>query len=249
MFAHIDRGSFVFGQQPVWRWFTSWRDMIGGIVKTDHFAASEADREGRVAGIPLAELTPRLRALIVQQIDENELLAAALADMRARVDELERLVDSDTLTPLPNRRRFLRELDRIVQHGRRYKTPAFVMFVDLDGLKAINDAHGHLAGDAALIHVAEILSTMLRTTDVVARIGGDEFGLLLEHLDEAAARDKAAKLVDAVAASPLEIGGQWVPLSVSIGVAAVSPDDGCDAVLARADAAMYAAKPQGRSER
>jgi diguanylate cyclase (GGDEF)-like protein len=223
--------------------------MIGGIVKTDHYAGSEADREDRVAGIPVAELTPRVRALIVQQIDENELLAAALADMRARVDELERLVDSDTLTPLPNRRRFLRELDRIVHHGRRYKTPAFVMFVDLDGLKAINDAHGHLAGDAALIHIAEILATMLRTTDVVARVGGDEFGLLLEHLDEAAAYDKAAKLAEAVAASPLEIGGKPIPLSVSIGVAEVRPEDGCDAVLARADAAMYAAKPQARSER
>jgi diguanylate cyclase (GGDEF)-like protein len=223
--------------------------MIGGIVKTNDFAGSAAGLEGSVAGIPLAELTPRVRALIVQQIDENELLGAALADMRLRVDELERLVDSDTLTPLPNRRRFLRELDRVVQHGRRYKTPAFVMFVDLDGLKAINDAYGHLAGDAALIHVAEMLSTMLRTTDVVARIGGDEFGLLLEHLDEAAARDKAAKLVEAVAASPLEIGGRQVPLSVSIGIAQVSPDDDSDAVLARADAAMYAAKPQGRSER
>ena len=223
--------------------------MIGGIVKTSDFSGSAAGREGSVAGIPLAELTPRVRALIVQQIDENELLAAALADMRARVDELERLVDSDTLTPLPNRRRFLRDLDRVVQHGRRYKTPAFVMFVDLDGLKAINDAHGHLAGDAALIHVAEILLTMLRTTDVVARIGGDEFGLLLEHLDEAAAFDKAAKLVEAVAASPLEIGSKPIPLSVSIGVAEVAPADGSDAVLARADAAMYAAKPQRRSER
>lgn len=223
--------------------------MIGGIVKTDDGAAGEADREGRVAGIPLAELTPRVRALIVQQIDENELLAAALADMRARVDELERLVDSDTLTPLPNRRRFLRELDRVVQHGRRYKTPAFVMFVDLDGLKAINDAHGHLAGDAALIHVAEILATMLRTTDVVARIGGDEFGLLLEHLDEAAAHEKAARIVESIANSPLEIGGRQVPLSVSIGVAEIRPEDGSDAVLARADAAMYAAKPQGRSDR
>ena len=218
--------------------------MIGGIVKTNDFSV-----EGMVAGIPLTELTPRVRALIVQQIDENELLAAALADMRSRVDELERLVDSDTLTPLPNRRRFLRELDRIVQQGRRYKTPAFVMFVDLDGLKAINDAYGHLAGDAALIHVAEILATMLRTTDVVARIGGDEFGLLLEHLDEAAARDKAAKLVEAIATSPLEIGGRPIALSVSIGIAKVGPDDDSDAVLARADAAMYAAKPQGRSER
>ena len=204
---------------------------------------------GTIAGIPLGELTPRVRALIVQQMDENELLAAALAEMRARVDELERLVDSDTLTPLPNRRRFLRELDRVLQHGKRYKTPAFVMFVDLDGLKAINDAHGHFSGDAALIHVAEILAANLRSTDVVARIGGDEFGLLLEHLDGAAAREKAARLAAAVAASPLDIGGTEIALSLSIGFTEVRPDDDCESVLSRADAAMYAIKGQARSDR
>lgn len=202
-----------------------------------------------IAGVPLDELTPRVRALLIQQIDENDLLAAALADMRARVDELERLVDSDTLTPLPNRRRFLRELDRVLQHSKRYRTPAFVMFVDLDGLKAINDRHGHFTGDAALIHVAEILAKNLRTTDVVARIGGDEFGLLLEHLDEAAAREKAMRLAAAVASAPLEAGGPAIALSISVGLTEVKAEDNCDAVLARADAAMYAVKGQARSDR
>ena len=200
---------------------------------------------GSVAGIPLAELTPRVRALIAQQIDEHELLAAALADMRARVDELERLVDSDTLTPLPNRRRFLRELDRVVKHSRRYGNSAFVMFVDLDGLKAINDAHGHLAGDAALIHVAQILATMVRTTDLVARIGGDEFGLLLEYLDEAQAQEKAARLMEAVESQPLDIGAHQLALGVSIGIAEIRRGDSAEDVLGRADAAMYAVK--GRS--
>jgi diguanylate cyclase (GGDEF)-like protein len=220
-----------------------------GIVETDDFPSDDVSDGGSIAGIPLYELTPRVRALLVQQIDENELLAAALADMRARVDDLERLVDSDTLTPLPNRRRFLRELDRIVQQTRRYGTPAFVMFVDLDGLKAINDAHGHVVGDAALIHVAEILAPMLRATDVIARIGGDEFGLLLEHLDEAAAREKAAKLTAAVAGAPLQAGSAPLALSVSIGVAEIRGGDSADAVLARADAAMYAVKNQARSDR
>jgi diguanylate cyclase (GGDEF)-like protein len=222
---------------------------MGDIVESSDYAAAPRAGPGTVAGIPLDELTPRVRTLIVQQIDENELLAAALADMRARVDELERLVDSDTLTPLPNRRRFLRELDRVVQHGKRYGTSAFVMYVDLDGLKTINDSHGHFTGDAALIHVAEILATMLRTTDVVARIGGDEFGLLLEHLDEDAAREKAERLAAAIAASPLEMGGSPIPLSISIGFTQVQAGDSVETVLARADAAMYALKGQSRSER
>jgi diguanylate cyclase (GGDEF)-like protein len=224
------------------------RSICGGIVSIDQFRVDER-AEASIAGIPIGELTPRVRAALVQQIDEIELLSAALGDMRARVDELERLVDSDTLTPLPNRRRFLRELGRVVQQRRRYSSTAFVMFVDVNGLKAINDAHGHLAGDAALIHVAEILSRSVRTTDIVARIGGDEFGLLLEHLDEAAAVEKAARLASAVEAEPLPLGSQALTLSVAIGYAEVGRADEVHAVLARADAAMYARKDQARSDR
>jgi diguanylate cyclase (GGDEF)-like protein len=170
--------------------------------------------------------------------------------MRERIEELERLVDSDTLTPLPNRRRFVREVERVVSHGRRYgASSSWVMFVDLDGLKAINDSHGHISGDAALIHVATILQAMVRTTDVVARIGGDEFGLLLEHIDAAAAQDKAQRLIEAVEDQPLILGGKRVRLSVSIGLAQLSADDEAETLIARADEAMYARRAQLRSAR
>lgn len=205
---------------------------------------------GQLSALSDAELTPRVRALLHQQIDQNQLLSSALAKMRARIEELEKLVDSDTLTPLPNRRRFIREVERVVQHGRRYGTPAsWVMFVDLDGLKQINDSHGHIAGDAALIHVANILQAMVRTTDVVARIGGDEFGLLLEHIDAEAARDKAQRLIDAVAEQQVIIGGKRVRLGISIGLAELSADDDADTLIGRADSAMYARRAQLRSAR
>ena len=90
--------------------------------------------------------------------DENALLRASLSKMRERLTELEMLADTDTLTPLPNRRRFLRELERVVGQANRHGTPAAVLYVDLDSLKAINDAHGHFAGDAALIHVGRLLA-------------------------------------------------------------------------------------------
>jgi diguanylate cyclase (GGDEF)-like protein len=170
--------------------------------------------------------------------------------MRERIEELERLVDSDTLTPLPNRRRFVREVERVVQHGRRYGTPAsWVMFIDLDGLKQINDSHGHIAGDAALIHVADILRAMVRTTDVVARIGGDEYGLLLEQIDAEAAYDKAQRLIEAVAGQPMILAGKRVCLSISIGLAELSADDDAETLIARADSAMYARRAQVRSAR
>ncbi len=170
--------------------------------------------------------------------------------MRERIEELERLVDSDTLTPLPNRRRFVRELERVVQHGRRYGAPSsWVMFVDLDGLKRINDNYGHISGDAALIHVATILQAMIRTTDIVARIGGDEFGLLLEHIDGEAAREKAQRLIEAVAEQPLILGGKRIRLGISIGMAELNADDQVETLIARADSAMYAGRAQLRSAR
>jgi len=205
---------------------------------------------GPLSAIPDIELTPRVRDLLHQHIDENQLLSSALAKMRDRIEELERLVDSDTLTPLPNRRRFVREVERVVQHGRRYGTPsAWVMFVDLDGLKQINDTHGHISGDAALIHVANILRAMVRTTDVVARIGGDEFGLLLEHIDGEDVGDKAVSLIEAVADQPLMLGGKSVQLSISIGLAQLSAEDDAETLIARADDAMYARRAQLRSAR
>lgn len=192
--------------------------------------------------------------MLVEQAETVEALEAELGTARTRIAELERLVDTDTLTPLANRRRFVRELERVVQMGRRYGTRASVMFVDMDGLKAINDSCGHRAGDAALIHVAQILSRSLRSTDVVARLGGDEFGLLLEHLDETQANAKARKLAEAVAAEPFMFGGQRLPLGISIGVTTIRTGDDAELVLARADTAMYGLKtrpsqPDQRSDK
>ena len=174
--------------------------------------------------------------------DENALLRASLAEMRARLDELEQLADTDTLTPLPNRRRFLRELERVVSQCNRHGTPAAVLYIDLDGLKAVNDRHGHVAGDAALIHVARLLQELIRTSDVVARIGGDEFGLILDHLDHNSAIETAERLGRCIAANPLDIGGGTVALKASIGVATILPGDSVADVMQRADRNMYRAK-------
>ena len=189
----------------------------------------------------LAQPQPTLEALI----DENALLRASLAEMRERLGELERIADTDTLTPLPNRRRFLRELDRAVSQANRHGTPAAVLYIDLDSLKLINDRHGHLAGDAALIHIARLLQGLIRTTDAVARIGGDEFGLILDHLDHNSAIETAERLARCIAASQFDVGGCSVPLKVSIGVATIMAGDTVEDVIQRADRNMYRAKSEG----
>ena len=177
--------------------------------------------------------------------DENALLRASLMQMRGRVEELEQLADSDTLVPLPNRRRFLRELERVVGQVSRHGTPAAVLYIDLDSLKAINDKHGHFAGDAALIHIARMLAGLVRSTDVAARIGGDEFGLILDHLDHNSAIETSERLTRYIADNKLDLGGTEVRLEVSIGITTILPGDTVDEVMQRADRNMYVAKNEG----
>ena len=181
--------------------------------------------------------------------EENEGLKAAICDLRARLAELETLADTDTLVPLPNRRAFTRAVDQTIAGCARHGTQAAIVFVDLDGLKRVNDLHGHPAGDAMLLHVARLLQANLRSTDMVARIGGDEFGLLLDHLDEAAARAKAEALTDHIAMHPLDLGRVSLQVGVTAGLAMIEPRDSAQSAIARADAAMYARRADHRSER
>ena len=173
---------------------------------------------------------------------ENAVLRAYVAELEARVKSLERLADSDTLTPLPNRRMFVRAVERAIAQLARHGTQAAVLFVDMNSLKDINDTHGHGVGDEALVHIAWVLREKIRASDVVARIGGDEFGVLLEYADEAAAREKAATLSEAVKARPLH--GR-IAISCSVGVTPLQAGDSPDAALGRADADMYEAKRRG----
>jgi diguanylate cyclase (GGDEF)-like protein len=172
--------------------------------------------------------------------EENRRLRDTVTQMEARIVELEQLADTDTLTPLPNRRAFLRRIDAVIRYCDRHKTPAAIVFIDLDRLKRINDDYGHKAGDIVLQYVAGQLSANLRASDMVARIGGDEFGLILDHLDQADACAKATALMDQIAATKVNIGGTKITVSVTAGVAMVQPDDTVDTLMARADDAMYA---------
>ena len=173
---------------------------------------------------------------------ENDDLRRELRALEIRLGELERLADSDTLTPLLNRRAFLREVERSISRAERHGTSIAVMIADLDGLKVINDTAGHQAGDAALIHVGYTLKAQLRASDTVARIGGDEFGMILEKFDAYAVRAKATALAEAIASQQVE--GHRI--AISIGYAILGAGDTLDTIIARADAAMYARKRETR---
>ena len=169
-------------------------------------------------------------------------LRAELSRLTARLAEAEGLADRDSLTPLLNRRAFMRELGRAKAYVERYRAPVSVVFFDLDGLKAINDRFGHAAGDAALLAVAERLSAHVRASDIVGRLGGDEFAVILAQTNGFQAKAKAESLAQAIAAEPATAEAAIVPLTVSWGVAELRGHVDAEAAIAEADAAMYATK-------
>lgn len=177
--------------------------------------------------------------------DENALLRASMAEMRERMTELEEQSELDPLTGLPNRRSFLARVERVIAHANRYGTPGALLYIDLEGLAQINERHGRIAGDAALGHAARLLSRLIRSTDVLARIGGDEFGLILDHLDHNSAIETAERLARCISANPLDLGGSLVGIAATIGTATILPGDTVDDVIQRADRNMYRAKAEG----
>lgn len=169
-------------------------------------------------------------------------LRATVARLERQVDELDRLAHHDSLVPLPNRRGFERQLSALIDRCERYGDSSAMLFVDVDGLKVVNDSFGHEAGDAALIHVAELLTGGVRQSDCVSRFGGDEFAVLLERVDLAQAMETAARLTDLIAGTTFVHAGVAIPLSAAIGIAEIRAGDRPEDVLVRADLAMYEQK-------
>jgi diguanylate cyclase (GGDEF)-like protein len=173
---------------------------------------------------------------------ENSDLEKINFHLRARIAELERLVVTDTLTPLFNRRYFMEELDRWCWRTRRYGGNYGLLFIDVDNMKAVNDHHGHGAGDALLIGIAKCLIVTVRRSDIVARIGGDEFAILLDNIPENEMALKSERLANTVA--KLEINHQNIVIkpTVSIGFTALEPGIKSAELLLRADRSMYSFK-------
>ncbi|GAA4024802.1 hypothetical protein GCM10022280_27120 [Sphingomonas swuensis] len=174
--------------------------------------------------------------------EEIARLRGEVARLERQCGELDRLAHQDPLVPLPNRRGFERQLASLIDRVARYGDQGAVLFVDVDGLKMLNDSFGHDAGDAALIHIAELLMSGVRQSDCVARFGGDEFAVLLERVDLDLASETAARLTDALAGTQFTFEGRAIPLSAAIGIAEVEAEDTPEAVIARADRAMYEVK-------
>jgi diguanylate cyclase (GGDEF)-like protein len=195
-----------------------------------------------VMGIPETEFTPKVRAAIMALMAEVDRLRRDLRVTQARIGQLEQIADQDTLTPLMNRRAFVRELSRMMSFAERYDTPSSVIYFDVNGLKQINDTKGHAAGDGALKHIARILTENIRESDYVGRLGGDEFAVILSHADLAQANEKAQSLARLVAERAFAWNGETIALGVSYGTHSFRGGGDAAGAIEAADRAMYARK-------
>lgn len=174
-------------------------------------------------------------------------LTLRLGLLRRQRDEMKRLAQTDPLTGLPNRRAALECLDHCIAEARKTAAPLTVVFIDLDHFKRINDLHGHECGDRVLRHVAHTLRGAFRSGDHVARMGGEEFLVMLPGADPEHARIRVETLRTMLTGTPLVLNIAGLKVTLSAGISALRPDDaGGASLLQRADAAMYAAKHGGR---
>ena len=193
-------------------------------------------------GLAETDLTPAVQAALSTLLAEVDDLRAEVGRLKTRLSEMESMADTDVLTPLLNRRAFVRELRRVATFAQRYGSKASLVYFDLDGFKAVNDRFGHAAGDAALQAVAQRLLDNVRDSDVVGRMGGDEFAVALVQADQATAQTKAKSLAQVIEATPVMLGEWSTPIHVSYGVREIDPDADPEEVLAEADAIMFVSK-------
>lgn len=170
-----------------------------------------------------------------------------VTDRRAMLERLEYLATHDEMTGLFNRRRFDEELTRQVTYAKRYGREGAVLMLDLDSFKEINDSLGHQVGDQLVRRVADRLRSRVRESDVIARIGGDEFALYLPETDANGAANVARDILRRIAEEPVVLGAMPLWTRASIGIAMYDPtgEDTAGELLMRADTAMYEAKAQG----
>ncbi len=202
-----------------------------------------------VLGIPAHEFTPRVRDAIMKLMGEVDHLRQELQNQRKRMTQLETDADQDVLVPCLNRRAFVREMSRILSFVERYRLPASLVYLDLDNFKEINDQHGHAAGDAALHQVCDVLKGHIRESDMLGRLGGDEFGIILAKANQAEADAKADLMGQIIKACPLVWNGKAIQLAFTTGAYEFRPGENPAEAMARADRAMYERKVLARAAR
>lgn len=201
-------------------------------------------------GAGAREFLAEIAAISIDYTGQPAVLLA-LNDISARKQleaELFHQASTDALTGISNRRYFLARGEQELRRARRFARPLCAMMLDIDHFKQVNDTHGHAAGDIVLQSVVQTAQGRLRGTDTIGRLGGEEFAVLMPETELGAAVEVANRLRQSLAAQEISLGKTSLTVTVSIGVAALHPEDtDVDALLHRADTALYQAKQSGRN--
>ncbi len=222
------------------------------IEKTSSATASAPVRNisdtASVLGIPQTEMTPKVQKAIMTLMAEVDNMRHELEIAHRRISELEKLADQDSLIEISNRRAFVREMTRMISYSDRYGINSSLIFLDMNDLKILNDTHGHKVGDQALMHVAKTMISSLRDSDIVGRLGGDEFGIILPKASEKNADAKAQQILAAIEKKPLILDGKKIQLKFAYGIyplhSGLSPDQALD----HADKKMYSHKQSMKND-
>ncbi|NKB21405.1 MAG: diguanylate cyclase [Alphaproteobacteria bacterium] len=187
------------------------------------------------------------REAIKHLISEINALRKEIEANNDRIAELETLADRDPLVPVVNRRAFVRELSRAKAYADRYGGTNCLLYLDIDGMKRLNDQHGHATGDVALMTLADILQQNVRASDLVGRLGGDEFGVLLAQAGRETAEKKVIQLQELIQQAKIKLATESQTLSATFGVIEMTEDMSPEDALEQADKAMYDRKQARRS--
>ena len=175
-----------------------------------------------------------------------EIIGSAMSNIEL-YEEVQKRALTDGMTNLLNHRAFYDVLDKEVHRTQRYGNNLSLLMIDLDSLKQINDRHGHRAGDAVLLHVAEQIVACIRDTDVAARYGGDEFAIILPNTSLSDAMHVAERMVKNISRKPVHIDGRKLNVSVSVGLGQYHKDQSIEDFMNETDAAMFNAKAAGKN--
>ncbi len=215
--------------------------------------AAYHDVEVRLAG---NTVRPRWVAVSLSKLPDPEkhCVVVHMADITRRKkheNELMSLATTDHLTTLSNRMVFEESLERAVKNARRYSRKGAILYIDIDDFKEVNDQYGHKAGDQILVEIGAACHRIFRETDVCARIGGDEFAIIMDEVTDVEAHEKAAQIEEAVKNICIIAHNKEVRTSVSVGVKIFNGDDvkAIEEIVMAADKAMYEAKAVNKNQR
>ena len=211
-------------------------------------AIEQHEGEDRVAHLELLQSTVLGIILATLLLEAMVIFRPMITRIMLQLSEILHLATTDSLTGAANRRSFLERWDMERATALKDDRPLSVLLMDVDHFKDVNDTMGHAAGDAALWCLCETIRRSMRATDMVGRIGGEEFAVLLPNTGHAAAAALAERVRGAIESSGVRLGEHRIAITVSVGVATLAGrDDGVDTMLSRADALMYRAKQTGRN--